>query len=209
MAEAWPEGPPGFKGCKAGVRRSADRAEVPEAESLLERILTPMFRRSFLVRVFAPHGLRGNASANARKVAAVPVDDGGGFHDLHRSSPALPHARQQHPHESVGSAEMEPFWRRLLEDRELVAEGEDLRCKFGSSSEATANRRKKGDEAWTHEGARYQQKTLNSIATRSTAFSVGTHGVAVPFLDDRASIEFLDTTGGIGGVCDGLGERQV
>ena len=34
-----------------------------------------------------------------------------------------------------------------LEDGELVAEGEDLRFKFGSSSETTANRRKEGDEA--------------------------------------------------------------
>jgi hypothetical protein len=116
--------------------------------------------------------------------AAVPVDDRGGFHDLHRRSPAPPHAREQHPHESVGSAETEPFWRCLLEDGELVAEGEDLRFKFGSSSEATANRREKGDEAWTHEAARYQQKTLNSIATRSTAFSVGTPGGSVR--DDSA-----------------------
>ena len=64
----------------------------------------------------------------------MPRDDRGGFHDLDGSSPAIPHAGEQHPHEPVGSCEAEPFWRGPLEDGELVAEGEDLGFKFGSSS---------------------------------------------------------------------------
>src|SRR5579864_6753037 len=115
-------------------------------------------------------GYAGSPAPMPSEEAAV--DDSGGFYDPHRALPLPPHARDQHPHESVGSAETEPFWRSLLEDGELVAEGEDLRFKFRSSSEATANRRNEGDEAWRHDAARYQQRTPSSIATRRTAFSV-------------------------------------
>ncbi len=94
-----------------------------------------------------------------REEAAVPGDDGGGFYDLHGTAPASPHTRQEHPHKSVGSAETEPCWRRPLEDGELMAEGENLRFKVSASSEDTANRRKEGDEAWTHAGARYRVET--------------------------------------------------
>src|SRR5262245_8267524 len=88
----------------------------------------------------------------------MPCDDGGGLHDPDGRSPPRPHARQQDPHESVGPTQPEPFWCYSLEDGELMAEGEHLRFKFGSRSKATANRRQKSDEGWTHDGARYQQR---------------------------------------------------
>jgi hypothetical protein len=47
-----------------------------------------------------------------------------------------------HPQESVGSTELKPSRRSLLEDGELVAEGQDLRFELGARVEAGPNRRK-------------------------------------------------------------------
>ncbi len=68
--------------------------------------------------------------------AAMPRDDSGGFHDLHGCPPAAPDLGEQHPEDSVGPTEPKPSRRGLLEDGELVAEGEDLCLEFDSSSEA-------------------------------------------------------------------------
>jgi hypothetical protein len=83
--------------------------------------------------------------------AAMPGDDGGRLHDLHGLPPAAPHSREQHPQESVGSTELKPSRRGLLEDGELVAESQDLRFEFGSRSEAGPNRRKQGRDAGAHD----------------------------------------------------------
>ena len=65
--------------------------------------------------------------------------------------PAAPDSREQHPEESVGSSEPKPSRRGLLEDRELVAEGQDLRFEVGASSEAEPNRRKERRDARPHD----------------------------------------------------------
>jgi hypothetical protein len=82
--------------------------------------------------------------------AAMPGNDGGGFHDLYGIPPAAPYSGEQHPEESVGSTEPKPSRRGLLEDGELVAEGQDLRLEFGSSSEGGSNRRKERRDARAH-----------------------------------------------------------
>ena len=104
----------------------------------------------------------------------MPCDDGRGLHDLDSVTPAAPHSREQHPEESVGSTESQPAWRGLLEDCELVAQGQNLSFKFGPLSEAGTNGRKEGRYAGAHMGAPYQQRPVSSIATRSTEFSIAT-----------------------------------
>jgi hypothetical protein len=133
----------------------------------------------------------------------MPRDDGRGFHDLHGLPPATPYAREQHPQESVGPSEPKPSRRGLLEDGELVAEGQDLRLEFGPRSKAGPNRRPFGETRPRRKtavaaqgrrrrscssptrrpgrstlgcmtGTHYQQRPVSSIATRSTGFLVGT-----------------------------------
>ena len=55
-----------------------------------------------------------------------------------------------------------------------MAQGQDLGCEVGASSEAGPHGRWEGSDASMHTGARYQQRAVSSIATRSTQFSVGT-----------------------------------
>ena len=120
-------------------------------------------------------GWRGTPAPMPRKQAAVPRDDGRGFDDPHGIPPAAPDSGEHHPEESVGSAQPKPSRRGLLEDSELMAEGEDLRFEFGSRSETGPNHRKEGRNARTHDFVKsYQQRRASSIATISTRFSVGT-----------------------------------
>jgi hypothetical protein len=83
--------------------------------------------------------------------AAVPGDDGGGFHDLHGDPPAGPDSGEQHPQQAVSLAKPKPSRRGLLKYGELVAKGYDLRFEFDSSSEAGPNRRKEGRDARAHD----------------------------------------------------------
>ena len=85
-------------------------------------------------------GLRRSPTPMPREEPTMPANDGGGLHDLHGIPPAAPDAREQHPQESVGSNEPQPSRRGLLENRKLVAQGEDLSLEFGSRSEAGPNR---------------------------------------------------------------------
>jgi hypothetical protein len=78
-------------------------------------------------------GLRGTPAPLPGEEATVPRDDGGGFHDLHRPSPAAPHSREQHPQQSVGPTEPEPPWCSLLKDGQLVAERQDLGLEFNGA----------------------------------------------------------------------------
>jgi hypothetical protein len=55
-----------------------------------------------------------------------------------------------------------------------VAEGQDLSLEFGPRSEAGPNSGKEGSNAGAHIGARYQQRQVSSIASRSTEFLLGT-----------------------------------
>ena len=75
---------------------------------------------------------------------------------------------------TVRSTERKPFWRGLLEDGELVAQGQDLDHEFGPRSEVGPNRREEGSHAWTHTESRYQQKLVSSIAATRTGFSLRT-----------------------------------
>jgi hypothetical protein len=81
----------------------------------------------------------------------MPTDDRSGLHDLDGASPTAPDSRELHPTESISSTEPEPSGRGLLEDGELVAEGQDLRVEFGSSTGTGTGRCQEGDEAWTHD----------------------------------------------------------
>ena len=85
-------------------------------------------------------GRPGSPAPMPREQTTMPTNDGGGLHDLHGIPPAAPNAREQHPQESVGSTEPQPSRRGLLENRKLVAQGEDLSLEFGSRSEAGPNR---------------------------------------------------------------------
>ena len=55
------------------------------------------------------------------------------------------------PQESVGLTEPKPSWCGLLKDGELMAEGQDLRFEFNSSSEAGPDHCKEGREARAHD----------------------------------------------------------
>jgi hypothetical protein len=55
-----------------------------------------------------------------------------------------------------------------------VAERQDLRLEFSASSEAGPHGGNEGSDARVHIGARYQERAISSIATRSTEFPVGT-----------------------------------
>ena len=91
--------------------------------------------------------------------AAMPRDDRGRLHDLHGTSPAA------------------PAWRSLLKDGELVAEGQNLRFKFGPRSEAGPNGCKESRDAGAHTDAPYQQRAPSSITTGSTEFLVRTGSI--------------------------------
>jgi hypothetical protein len=70
--------------------------------------------------------------------------------------------------------ESEPAWRSLLKDGELVAEGQNLRFKFGPRSDAGPNGCKESRDAGAHTDAPYQQRAPSSITTGSTEFLVRT-----------------------------------
>jgi hypothetical protein len=58
---------------------------------------------------------------------AVPTQDRVGLNHLQASPPIEPESRQQNPQKPVGGLEAQTTWRVLLENRQLVTEGEDLR----------------------------------------------------------------------------------
>ena len=96
-------------------------------------------------------GLRGTPAPMRGEQAAMPGDNGGGFHDLHRLPPAGPDSGEQHPQQSVSLAKPKPSRRGLLKYGELVAKGYDLRFEFDSSSEVGPNRCKEGRDARAHD----------------------------------------------------------
>ena len=119
-------------------------------------------------------GAARNASASARRTG----DDATRRRWRVARSAPFPASRstlvRAGPTRVVGLTEPEPSWCSLPEDSELVAQGHDLHFAFGPRSEAGPNGGKQGSDAWAHTAGGYQQKSVSSIATRSTEFLIGT-----------------------------------
>jgi hypothetical protein len=73
------------------------------------------------------------------------------LHDVDRSPPTGPDPCEEDPKQSVGTIKTEALASGLLlENRELMTEGENLRFQVGSGSHAGANRAEEGNQDRPH-----------------------------------------------------------
>jgi len=93
--------------------------------------------------------------------AAMPANDGGRLHDLDTPAPARPDPGQQHPQESVGATQVGPFRCGLLEDGELVPQGENLGFKLRPRMDTGANSGEERNQNGAHVRTPYQPGAAN------------------------------------------------
>jgi hypothetical protein len=83
----------------------------------------------------------------------VPPEHRLGLNHLQASPPIGPESRQQNPQEPIGALEAQAMRRILLENRQLVTKGKDLRLQGGTSPKTGGYQGEKGDEKRTHRGS--------------------------------------------------------
>jgi hypothetical protein len=83
----------------------------------------------------------------------MPAHEGVGRDDLDGVSPVRPAPREHDPQEAIGATETQAPRRLALEDRELMAEGENLRLEIESRRHGTAEGGEQGDEQRGHAAA--------------------------------------------------------
>jgi hypothetical protein len=83
-------------------------------------------------------------------MASIPVR----LQDAQPAPPAWPETGQPNPQQSVRLPKAETTWRTLLQDGDLMAEGNDLSLLSGTGPKRRSDQSQKGDEKWTHRGRR-------------------------------------------------------
>jgi hypothetical protein len=84
------------------------------------------------------------------KAGTVPADDGVGFHDDEDLAPAEPQDPKCRPEESIPRVQCwpRPF---AFEDRDLLAEGEDLKGRVPSTAEEDTDHGREREDEFGHE----------------------------------------------------------
>jgi hypothetical protein len=83
----------------------------------------------------------------------VPTEHRLGLNHLQASPPTGPESGQQNPQEPVGALEAQALRRILLENRQLVTKGKDLRLQGGTGPKTGGYQGEKGDEKRAHRGS--------------------------------------------------------
>ena len=109
-----------------------------------------------------------------REGTAMPAHDRGGLYDLDTPAPARPDPGQQHPQESVGATQVGPFRCGLLEDGELVPQGENLGFKLRPRMHTGANGCEERHQNGEHDGHYIRPESPIPNGIRGTEFPIAT-----------------------------------
>ena len=82
----------------------------------------------------------------------MPAEDCVRLQDAQPAPPARPETGQPNPQQAVRLPKAETTWRALLQDGNLMAEGNDLGLLRGTGPKRRSDQSQKGDEKWTHRG---------------------------------------------------------
>jgi len=102
------------------------------------------------------------------EASAMRSDDRLGSDDDERRSPVLPHTRDPHPEQAVGSRETQPPRTGPLQHVELVAQCEHLELQRGARAHTTSYGQQQRDEDGHHRREAYPQTAgTSTLATRT------------------------------------------
>src|SRR5215471_20648607 len=88
----------------------------------------------------------------ARKRSSMPANHSVRLQDAQPVPPGRPATGQPNPQQAVRLPKAETTRRALLQDGDLMAEGNDLRLQSGTGPKCRGDQSQKSDEKWSHRG---------------------------------------------------------
>jgi len=113
------------------------------------------------------------------ETSPVPTEHRLGLNHLQASPPTGPESRQQNPQEPVGALEAQAMRSILLENRQLVTKGKDLRLQGGTGPKTGGYQGEKGDEKRAHRGSDHDRTNDRNLCIFRSDGIFGKHNTSL------------------------------